>query len=595
MTAEIWRVAEIVVDRGSGYGSSRGSGYLVAPGVVLTGAHVVAAASAVRVRLDVGQPAEVDVQAEEWWADPEGNNGTDLAVVMIPADATAGREVESARFGRISDATIVLTVQAFGYPLFKLRASRDDQGGPGVFRDLEQVTGHAPTAANRRQGILAIYLDDPPPAAPEPGTPSPWAGMSGAAVWAAGRIIAVVAEHHPSEGGGRLTARRIDRAYEQLPEADLGRLVNWLGITPAVSGLADVIPAESGQLIRSAYLAQVRDIAPDVLIDRDNELAEWAEFCAGPNAYAWWQAGPWAGKTALASWFVLHPPVGIDIVSFFITGRLAGQADSDAFLDAMIEQLNALVPADRGSPIGAGVRMGAWLSLLESAAAQGEERGRRLVVVVDGLDEDEAGTAPPRGRPSIASLLPARPPRNVRVLVTSRLHPGVPSDVSAAHPLRNCTIRLLRPSPHTTGLEVLARREIAGELGGDKLKIDIIGFITAAKSGLTVRELTDLTGAGVWEITGLVNGVFGRTLSTRPSNDEPSQNAEPIYYFAHEMLRQVAEVQFGDDLNLYRQRIHQWANTYRDRGWPEDTPQYLLGPYNRLLVGTSEPSPTRRP
>ena len=102
-----------------------------------------------------------------------------------------------------------------------------------MFRDLEQVTGHAPVAANRRQGTLAVYLDDPAPAAPEPGGPSPWAGMSGAAVWADGRIVGVVAEHHPSEGTGRLTARRIDRAYDQLPEPDLGRLADWLGLAPA--------------------------------------------------------------------------------------------------------------------------------------------------------------------------------------------------------------------------------------------------------------------------------------------------------------------------------------------------------------------------
>ena len=49
------------------------------------------------------------------------------------------------------------------------------------------------------------------------GTPRRGTGMSGAAVWAAGRIVAVVAEHHPGEGTGRLTARRIDRAYDQLP------------------------------------------------------------------------------------------------------------------------------------------------------------------------------------------------------------------------------------------------------------------------------------------------------------------------------------------------------------------------------------------
>ena len=50
--------------------------------------------------------------------------------------------------------------------------------------------------------------------------------------------------------------------------------------------------------------------------------------------YGWWQAEPWAGKSALAAWFVLHPPAGVRILSFFVTGRLAGQADSDAFTEA---------------------------------------------------------------------------------------------------------------------------------------------------------------------------------------------------------------------------------------------------------------------
>ena len=370
VTAEAWRVAQLVVDRGPGDEGSRGSGYLVRPGLVLTAAHVVAGARVVKVRLDVGQPAEVDVLAAGWWADPVGHHGTDLAVVMIAPDATAGREVEPTQFGRISEGMAVLAVQAFGFPRFKLRGGAAD-GGLGVFRDLEQVTGHAPVAANRRQGTLAVYLDDPAPAAPEPGDPSPWAGMSGAAVWATGRIVGVVAEQHPGEGTGRLTARRIDRAYEQLPQSDLGRLVHWLGLAPAISGLPDVVPAGPGQLIRSAYLEQVRDIAPDTLIGRDGELAEWAEFCAGPGTYAWWQAGPWAGKSALASWFVTHPPAGVDIVSFFITGRLAGQADSDAFLDALIEQLTALDPASAricGGGGGAGRRLAEPAGLGRSAS-----------------------------------------------------------------------------------------------------------------------------------------------------------------------------------------------------------------------------------
>ncbi len=40
VTAEAWRVAQLVVDRGPGDEGSRGSGYLVGPGLVLTAAHV---------------------------------------------------------------------------------------------------------------------------------------------------------------------------------------------------------------------------------------------------------------------------------------------------------------------------------------------------------------------------------------------------------------------------------------------------------------------------------------------------------------------------------------------------------------------------
>jgi hypothetical protein len=484
----------------------------------------------------------------------------------------------------------VLAVQAFGFPRFKLRGDAAD-GGLGVFRDLEQVTGHAPVAANRRQGTLAVYLDDPAPAAPEPGAPSPWAGMSGAAVWAAGRIVAVVAEHHPGEGAGRLTARRIDGAYEQLPGSDLGRLVQWLSLPPAIGGLPDVVPAGPGQLIRSAYLEQVRDIAPDALIGRDGELAEWAEFCAGPGTYAWWQAGPWAGKTALASWFVTHPPAGVDIVSFFITGRLAGQADSDAFLDAMIEQLTALGPASGGSAAVAGARVGAWLSMLASAAAQAEEQGRRLVVVVDGLDEDDAGATPARGQPSIASLLPGRPPPGVRIIVTSRPDPGLPDDVPAGHPLRTCIPRRLPVSWVAEDLARRANQELRDLLTGDQTGIDVVGFIAASGGGLTRSDLSALTGAPPLKLDPILRGVSGRSLQTRASPDARDADTDPVrrvYLFAHETLRATAEEQLGGELARYREGIYDCIGSYASHGWPDTTPGYAIRGYLGLLTATSD-------
>jgi hypothetical protein len=76
--------------------------------------------------------------------------------------------------------------------------------------------------------------------------------------------------------------------------------------------------------VRSAYLEQVRRIAPPQLYGRDTELAELAAFCTEPGqgTYMWWRGPAWAGKSALMSWFVLHPPPGVQVVSFFVTARL---------------------------------------------------------------------------------------------------------------------------------------------------------------------------------------------------------------------------------------------------------------------------------
>src|SRR6266568_1182330 len=96
---------------------------------------------------------------------------------------------------------------------------------------------------------------------------------------------------------------------------------------------------------RPAYLEQVRQIAPEELRGREEELAELAAFCSGrgQSPYAWWRAPAWAGKSALMSWFVLHPPQGVRVVSFFITARYKGQDNRGAFTDALLEQLAALM------------------------------------------------------------------------------------------------------------------------------------------------------------------------------------------------------------------------------------------------------------
>ena len=146
----------------------------------------------------------------------------------------------------------------------------------------------------------------------------------------------------------------------------------------------------------------------------------------------------------------------------------------------MIEQLIALAPASAGSAAVTGPRTGAWLALLGSAAAQAEDRGRRLVVVVDGLDEDDTGATPARGRPSIASVLPRRPPPGVRFIVTSRPEPGLPDDVPSGHPLRACIQCLLAVSWVAEDLALRAGQELRDLLSGDQVGLDVAGYLAAS-------------------------------------------------------------------------------------------------------------------
>jgi hypothetical protein len=126
--------------------------------------------------------------------------------------------------------------------------------------------------------------------------------------------------------------------------------------------------------VRTYYQEQVERIAPPDLIGRERELAELAEFCTtqqpGSPSYMWWRAKAWSGKTALMSWFVLHPPPGIWIVSFFVTARFYSLNDRAAFIDNLMEQLLALLGKPLPLLLGSTTTYSAsaWVGLSRSTA-----------------------------------------------------------------------------------------------------------------------------------------------------------------------------------------------------------------------------------
>ncbi|WP_051385542.1 hypothetical protein [Actinokineospora inagensis] len=330
--------------------------------------------------------------------------------------------------------------------------------------------------------------------------------------------------------------------------------------------------------IRTRYLHQVARIAPPELLGRETELSDLAAFCAGDEWYQWWRAPAWAGKSALMSWFVLNPPPGVRVVAFFVTARLAGQADRVAFVDNVLEQLFALSGEQPPQLLSAATRESHLLGLLTDAAARCRKRGEVLALVVDGLDEDRGITTAPDSH-SIAALLPAHPIDGLRVVVAGRPDPPVPADVPPDHPLRDRSIvRELSVSPRANALRVEMERDLRHLVHGSPLQRDLLGLLVAAGGGLTADDLAVLTDSSTWEVQDHLNTVTGRSFTRR----------DDAYLLAHEELHRTATDMLGRHLDTYRDRLHGWADGYLAAGWPVDTPDYLLRAYHTTLLSAGD-------
>ncbi|RAK25470.1 hypothetical protein B0I29_1339, partial [Actinoplanes lutulentus] len=349
------------------------------------------------------------------------------------------------------------------------------------------------------------------------------------------------------------------------------------------------VPTGLGAPARSAYRVQVTRIAPQQLVGRDRELVDMAAFCASPGVggYWYWRAGAWAGKSALMSWFVLHPPAAVRVVSFFITARYAGQSDRIAFIEAVVGQLAELL-GEPLPPLTDTCREYSFLDLLDRAAERCQARGERMVLLVDGLDEDRGVTAGPDAY-SIAALLPEIPPHGARIIVAGRPNPPVPHDVPPGHPLYDpAVIQELSASPRAQVVRRDMQRELDHLLTGSHTEQDLLGLLAAAGGGLSTRDLAELTDQLLWQAERHLATVTGRSFHPRDSHWQPGRGPD-VYVLGHEELQNTAAERIGPArLNDYRQRLHTWADSYQARQWPTATPEYLLRGYYRLLTSIGD-------
>ncbi|MEP7024457.1 MAG: hypothetical protein ABJB47_11800, partial [Actinomycetota bacterium] len=172
----------------------------------------------------------------------------------------------------------------------------------------------------------------------------------------------------------------------------------------------------------------------------------------------------------------------------------------------------------------------------------------------------------------------------MRVIVAGRPNPPIPDDVPDWHPLRDSgIIRLLPDSPHARDFQRRGRQELQRLLHGSAAEQDVLGLLTAARGGLSGADLEQLTGVPLWDIEEILDTVAGRTCTRRASTWTP-QTGPKVYLLGHEELQATAVRYLAHRIGGYHDRLHNWAGSFRSRGWPPGTPEYLLSGYFRLLV-----------
>jgi tetratricopeptide (TPR) repeat protein len=334
--------------------------------------------------------------------------------------------------------------------------------------------------------------------------------------------------------------------------------------------------------LRSFYVADIESIAPSSLLGREKELAEVNRFIASSENYLWWRADPWAGKTALASWLALNPPHQVNVAAFYITQRLSAQSDSNAYLTTISEQLAYIANRQSYSSDGSIGRRGVYRRLLTEAAAASARTGKKLLLIVDGLDED-LGVRPGVGFESIASLLPSARDLSsqIKIIITSRHHPGLPDDVPTEHPIRRATVRHLSPSSLAKDIKKAAITELRDALRGGDLQADIIGFIAGANSGLTLPDLAELTGRPRYQVRDALENTIARSLRTRRILHMAT--TRDILVLAHQALQEIALHELSDIMPSYYSRLSEWAERGIEKGWNDASSEFSLFGYSKLL------------
>jgi tRNA-binding EMAP/Myf-like protein len=320
----------------------------------------------------------------------------------------------------------------------------------------------------------------------------------------------------------------------------------------------------------------------DVLPDRDRELAD-LERLVGRGGYVAIVGGAYSGKSTLLAFFAANPPPDVDVVSFFVASPIRRNTTS-LFVRYVNGQLRHLV-ADTGpaTPDTVG-RITDFERLWNAAVEQSQTKGRRLLLIVDGLDEQDNDDP----YPPISSFLPPVTHEHVTVVVSCRPNPDS-YVLTRPHPFDEALTRAYRleRTERIAARRGLAEHELDGVLGRAsggrrtaRVLYGALGVLGAATRPMDVRSVAQILCRGKRDPA--YEGDVAAYLAQSNLVRCVSGVAKPkLYELGHETFYDAVSKRI--DLGGYCDMMWDWVAGYASRGWPTDTPRFILEEYPNML------------
>lgn len=333
------------------------------------------------------------------------------------------------------------------------------------------------------------------------------------------------------------------------------------------------------------YSGAFRRLAADYQDRRDLAMEELVGFCESSEDKLLLVVGDaYSGKSALLAQFFAHVDLPtVHKIGFFVPTTPYDKATSAAFLEGVTAQLQGVISgtAQLDRPDRHLLKL-----KVQQAVEAATVRNERVVLIVDGLDEDRSGA---QGSELITDLVTSLLDLGAWVVASVRRGrgPGPHSPLDESGPPPECgrIVLDLAQTEHVRKVEAAARTEVKAVYEAGGVARDVLRYLAITEASYTAAELAELAKAsGASVVEDVLTSHLGRCLIRTSRKLSPFVPTEEAFGLAHKELIAQSRTYFHRAAEQTWGEVDAWAGSYRSRDWPEDTPTFLLGYYQEGLV-----------